>query len=122
MQSMLPAGLGTQPVPPTALEPDGRTMARAMGALLALGGICVLLWLALPHPPGAQAWPILGLTIGDLVIAGALLAGAGDRLPTAAFVGLAALAAVAISVGVYYSGQPGGGFPFLYLWVAPYAF
>jgi diguanylate cyclase (GGDEF)-like protein/PAS domain S-box-containing protein len=122
MQSMLPAGLVTQSVPTTALEPDSRTMARAMGALLALGGVSLLLWLALPHPPQAHEWPILGLALGDFVLAGALLAGAGDRLAPWAFVGLAGLTTVAISVGVYYGGIPGGGLPFFYLWVAPYAF
>jgi diguanylate cyclase (GGDEF)-like protein/PAS domain S-box-containing protein len=122
MQSMLPAGLATQPVPTTALEPDSRTMARALGALLALGGVSVLLWLALPHPPQAHEGPILGLALGSFALAGALLAGAGDRLPAWAFVALAGLATVAISVAVYFGGTPDGGLPFFYLWVAPYAF
>jgi diguanylate cyclase (GGDEF)-like protein/PAS domain S-box-containing protein len=122
MQSMLPAGLGRRPGPPTALEPDGRTMARAMGALVALAAISLLLWLALPHPPAAHDWPIVGLALAGLAVAGVLLGGAGDRLAPWAFAALSGLTTVAISIGVYAAGSPGGGLPFLYLWVAPYAF
>jgi hypothetical protein len=109
MQSMLPAGLGGQPVPTTALEPDGRTMARAMGALLALAAISLLLWLALPHPAAAHDWPILGIALAELTVAGVLLAGAGDRLAPWAFAALTGLTTVAISIGVYAAGSPAAG-------------
>src|SRR5215207_1869195 len=120
MHSLLPGGLGSRPGP-TALEPDRRMTARAMGALLALGGISVLLWLALPHPEAAREWPILGITLAAFVAAGALMAGAGDRLTSRGFVAIAAITTVAVSFGVYYS-APAGGFAFLYLWIAPFAF
>src|SRR5262245_16548024 len=116
MHSLLPGGPG----PTTTLEPNGRTTARAMGALLALGAISVLLWLALPHPEGAREWPILGITLGAFVLAGVLLSGLADRLAPGWFVAIAGLAVVAISAGVYFGA--GGGFGFLYLWVAPFAF
>jgi diguanylate cyclase (GGDEF)-like protein/PAS domain S-box-containing protein len=116
MHSLLSGGPG----PTTILEPDGRTTARAMGALLALGGVSVLLWLALPHPEDAREWPILAITLGAFLLAGVLLSGVADRVAPHWFVGIAALAVVAISAGVYFGA--GGGFGFLYLWVAPFAF
>src|SRR3954468_8489317 len=116
MISVLPGGSG----PTAALEPDGRTKARAMGALLTLGGITVLLWLALPHPATPRERPSLAITLGAFVLAGALLAGICDRLAPRWFVAIAALVTMAISVGVYFGA--GGGFGFLYLWVAPFAF
>jgi diguanylate cyclase (GGDEF)-like protein/PAS domain S-box-containing protein len=92
-----------------------------MGVLLALGAMNALLWLALPHPEETREWPILGITLVSFVVAGVLLSGAADRLSPSWFVAIAALATIAVSFGVYYS-APSGGFAFLYLWIAPFAF
>jgi diguanylate cyclase (GGDEF)-like protein/PAS domain S-box-containing protein len=122
MQTLLPAAMAGKIAPATAGEPDGRTMARSLGALLVAASTCLLLWLALPHPEEAREGSMVALVLAGWAVGGVLLSGVGDRVPTWGFELVTALGIAMISVGVAFAGATGAGLGFLYLWLTPLAF
>jgi diguanylate cyclase (GGDEF)-like protein len=118
---------------PVASNPSGRPPAaagehggaerevatRTLTWLYVAGATIGLLTLALPHPAGLEDLGIVGVATGAYAIA-ALLLLAGPL--SSVLLQLAVLTGTGlITLAVGFSGHPGGGYAFFYLWVIVYA-
>jgi len=100
---------------------ERRLLTRPLGVLHVIGSSLSVLWLLMPHAPGAHEALIWAATLGAYAIAALLLA-RGERLPTRT-VEVAMLGTTfVISVAVAASDEPGSVYGLFYLWATLYAF
>lgn len=99
-------------------------MGRTAGVLLLVGSLMTLLSIVFPHSSKANVegfWAMAAVT----AVAGTLLLGSSERLPTWSFQGVMVACTVLVSLSLYFNGERLGGPPadneVLYLWIALYA-
>ncbi len=96
-------------------------MARVGGLLFLAGGTLGLLWLVLPHAPGANESGGL-LTIVVSFVGGTLLFMFGHHLPRWSLPGVATMGTLAITASVFLSGDRQSAYIMMYLWLVVYVF
>ena len=100
---------------------ERRLLTRPLGVLHVIGASLSVLWLLMPHAPGAGEPLIWAATLGAYAIAALLLA-RGDRLPTLTVEAAMLGTTFVISVAVAASDEPGSVYGLFYLWATLYAF
>ena len=121
IESMIGASLRLDG-PFTTDEARGRLMTRALGATYLIGPLVGVAVLALEQPDGLSWWGVLAAAAFSLGFATLLLSGRADGMTRGALDVVMGATVAALSVGVYYSGRPGSGITFFYLWAVPLAF
>ncbi|MBV9213938.1 MAG: EAL domain-containing protein [Actinobacteria bacterium] len=99
---------------------DPVLMGRTGAALYACGAALALVWMALPHPEGANDLVLLGVVILAFAGAGVMWFGAA-RLGQAAYHAFVAAGILLVSAAILFSGRTGTPFVLFYLWSNLYA-
>jgi diguanylate cyclase (GGDEF)-like protein len=97
-----------------------REMARSAAALFAAAALVTGLGLLLPHVPQVDEAGLVGVSAGAALLAVTLLV-ARERIPEAAYLAVAAVGVVLVSLALYFNGErhggPSGGDEMYYLWI-----
>src|SRR5690242_8264469 len=96
----------TAPVKAWARQPiDGRSMARTLGLIYAIGPAVSLIWLPF-SPAGTHRSAILVMIVISWCVAALLLSGRLDRQPRLTYQAPIFLATALASIGLYLSREP----------------
>ena len=100
---------------------DRALIARALAYLFLIGATLSVVWLVLPHNPGASDTGVLAATIGAYALGAVLLIGL-DRLPMVVLKGAITGATVVITIAILSTHENGSTYVLYYFWATVYAF